>query len=106
MLTISAELVGDPRFLAILQLEQHVFLGGEVKEEGPVRHTRGRDYRAHVGLGDAGSLELGDRRAEQTLASLQALGLSHWQTARHRHAHVSHLPADPTQRGVLQNSIS
>ena len=66
----SRELGRDPRFLAALQLEQHVFLGGEVEEEGSVRDACGGDDRVHIGAGHPATLELGDRRAQDPFPRL------------------------------------
>ena len=70
---VATELLGDALLFAPLQLQQDVFLGGEVKEEGAVRDARGCHDGADVSRGEPGSLELGDGGAHQPFASLKTL---------------------------------
>ena len=47
-----------------------------MEEERAVCDACGSHDRADVGRGEAGSLELGDRRSHQPFARLQAFGLA------------------------------
>ena len=62
--------LGDTYLFALLEFEQHMFLGGEVKEERAVCDTSRSDDRAHVRFCHPGALELGDRRTHQPFARL------------------------------------
>ena len=83
-----AELLGHPVLLALLQLQQDMFLGREVEEEGAVRDAGGGHDGADIGLGHPGPLELGDGGAHQPLPRLQALRLARRGPVRHRHVRL------------------
>ena len=70
---VATELLGDALLFAPLQFQQHVFLGGEVEEEGAVRDARGCHDGTDVGRGETRSLELGDGGTHQSLARLKTL---------------------------------
>src|SRR5258708_4849271 len=59
----AAHLLCDARFLALLQLQQDMLLGGGMQEEGAVGDSSGGHDGADIGLGDAGSFEFGNGRA-------------------------------------------
>ena len=64
------ELVGDSLFFALFELQQHVFLGGEMEEERAVGNPGCRDDRADIGLGHTRTFELRDRRTQEALSGL------------------------------------
>src|SRR5215210_6166192 len=68
---IATQLLRNALLLAPLQLQQDMFLGGEVKEKGAMCHAGGCHDRADVSRSETGSLELGDGGSQESFASLE-----------------------------------